>query len=371
MSEALKVMIVDDTITYRSILRGVMEGIPDTQVVETANNGKQALLKLKTTEVDLLLLDIEMPEMDGLETLTVLNREYPELGVIMVSGTSSRSADITIKALQMGALDFISKPEEGSIGQSKEELSRKLQPVIRHFRTRQNLQSARRQKMISPAGKTPDIADKNQNPEKPPKSIIKNQFDVVVIGVSTGGPNALTELLPALPADLDVPVLIVQHMPPIFTESLAKSLNQKSKLQVKEAAQSDQVLPNTVYIAPGGKHMAVIKLGDQVKIALNEDPLENSCRPAVDVLFRSIAKVYGGSVLSIIMTGMGSDGALGVKVLKQAGAYSLIQSEETCVVYGMPKAVREMNLEDEIIPLPLLAERIAALVKEGIVRKCR
>jgi two-component system chemotaxis response regulator CheB len=363
MGEALKVMIVDDTITYRSILRSVMESIPQTQVVEMAPNGKNALLKLNTTPVDLILLDIEMPEMDGLETLAVLKSDYPNIGVIMVSGTSRSSADSTIKALQLGALDFISKPEEESIGQSKAELLLKLQPVIRHFLERRN---ARLSKInsLSPEklASTQSSVTSTILPIVTPKTL-KNKFEVLVIGISTGGPNALTELLPALPADLGVPVLIVQHMPPVFTESLAKSLNQKSKLNVKEAVQAETVLKNTVYIAPGGKHMVVLRQNDQVKIILNEDPPENSCRPAVDVLFRSVAKTYGSSVLSVIMTGMGSDGALGVKFLKQTGCYSLIQSEETCVVYGMPKAVQELKLADEIIPLSQLANRIVSLVK--------
>lgn len=360
MGEPLKVMIVDDTITYRSILRGVMESIPGTQVVETAHNGKNALLKLNTTSIDLILLDIEMPEMDGLETLEVLKGDHPEIGVIMVSGTNRSSADSTIKALQLGALDFIQKPEEESIGHSKEELLRKLQPVIRHFLARRGSRISRVDNLSLAPTKSPTTS--HILPGVIAKKL-KNRFDVLVIGVSTGGPNALTELLPALPADLNIPVLIVQHMPPVFTESLAKSLNQKSKLNVKEAAQAETVLPNTVYIAPGGKHMTVLRQNEQVKIVLNEDPPENSCRPAVDVLFRSVARTYGSSVLSVVMTGMGSDGALGVKFLKQTGCYSLIQSEETCVVYGMPKAVQELKLADESIPLSQLASRIVALVK--------
>jgi two-component system chemotaxis response regulator CheB len=363
MGEALKVMIVDDTITYRSILRSVMEGIPEAQVVETAPNGKSALLKLNTTPVDLILLDIEMPEMDGLETLAVLKSNHPEIGVIMVSGTNRSSADSTIKALQLGALDFISKPEEEGIGHSKAELLLKLQPVIRHFSERREVRLSKINS-LSPEKitSTKSPISSHTLPRVTPKTL-KNKFEVLVIGISTGGPNALTELLPALPADLGVPVLIVQHMPPVFTESLAKSLNQKSKLNVKEAAQAEAVVANTVYIAPGGKHMVVFRQNDQVKIILNEDPPENSCRPAVDVLFRSVAKTYGSSVLSVIMTGMGSDGALGVKFLKQTGCYSLTQSEETCVVYGMPKAVQDLKLADESIPLPQLADRIVALIR--------
>ncbi|WP_373531355.1 chemotaxis-specific protein-glutamate methyltransferase CheB [Vampirovibrio sp.] len=365
MSQTLKVMIVDDTVTYRSILRTVLEDIPETQVVETAINGKQALVKLNTTAVDLILLDIEMPEMNGLETLAVLRKDYPDIGVIMVSGTNKGSADSTIIALQLGALDFIPKPDEGTISHSKEELLKKLQPVIRHFLYRRDL-------IEKPRHSTSVVKTSSLTPSSPSRSIINpnlqttvKRFDVLVIGISTGGPNALTELVPKLPEDLGIPILIVQHMPPVFTESLAKSLDKKSKMQVKEAVQSEAVVSGTAYIAPGGKHMTVVREKTEVKIVLTEDPSENSCRPSVDVLFRSVAAAYGDSVLSLVMTGMGSDGALGVKFMKQTGCHSLIQSEETCVVYGMPKAVAELNLADEVIPLDQLATRIVTLVKVG------
>jgi two-component system chemotaxis response regulator CheB len=369
MTDTLNVLIVDDTVTYRSILSNIITNIPDTALAATASNGKIALAKLEHLKVDIVLLDIEMPEMDGLETLSILNKSHPDIGVVMVSGLNKSSADITIKALELGALEFIPKPDGLNVEDSKNELQLKLTQVFRHFRIKRLAKLNAGKSMVATSSSVSTLtAHKPVAPLPPTPLTIKappGHFDVLVIGVSTGGPNALSEVLPLLPDDLNIPVLLVQHMPPIFTESLASSLNRKSKLNVKEAAHHDLVLPNNVYIAPGGKHMEVFKSGNDVRILIHEGPPENSCRPAVDVLFRSISPVYGKNVLSLIMTGMGSDGALGVKSLKQAGCYSLVQSEKTCVVYGMPKAVEELRLADESVDLPLLAQRITQLVKKG------
>lgn len=351
---SIKVMIVDDTVTYRTILTSVLKDIPDVTVSETASNGKIALSKLSNHQIDLVLLDIEMPEMDGLETLKAIRQDYPDTGVVMVSGMNRHSADITIKALEAGALDFIPKPDHNSIASNMEALRQHLIPIFKSFSTKHSL---RRQDNRSPL---------QALPATPRKHVFSGQIDIIVIGISTGGPNALMELVPALPGDLGVPVLIVQHMPPVFTASLASSLDKKSQLNVKEAEAGDIVSPNTVYIAPGGKHMVVLKENRQggVRIGLNDDPPEISCRPSVNVLFRSVAAAYGKNILAIVMTGMGSDGALGVKALKRENAcYCITQSADSCVVYGMPKVVDDMGLSDEQVPLATLAERISTLVK--------
>ncbi len=369
MTDTLNVLIVDDTVTYRSILSNIVSNIPDAAVAATASNGKIALAKLEHQKVDIVLLDIEMPEMDGLETLSILNKNHPDIGVVMVSGLNKSSADITIKALELGAMEFIPKPDGINVEDSKNELQLKLTQVFRHFRSKRFAKPTATKSLVTPApvlSAATSYRPVASPPSTPPTAKTPpGHFDILVIGVSTGGPNALSEVLPMLPGDLNIPVLLVQHMPPIFTESLASSLNRKSRLNVKEAAHHDLVLPNNVYIAPGGKHMEIFKAGDDVRILIHEGPPENSCRPAVDVLFRSISPVYGKNVLSLIMTGMGSDGALGVKSLKQTGCYSLVQSEKTCVVYGMPKAVEELRLADESVDLPLLAQRITQLVRKG------
>lgn len=368
MSAPLNVLIVDDTITYRSILTRVMEDIPNTRVAGTASNGKIALSKLGMSNIDLVLLDIEMPELDGLETLKIIHQNSPHIGVVMVSGMSRSSADVTIRALEMGALDFISKPDGDSLVASKEELHRKLSHVVKHFQMKRNTVKIAPKPLPVLPPRPPNSTGAGGSPVSPAATaptLKSGHFDVLAIGVSTGGPNALSELIPALPDNLGVPILLVQHMPPIFTESLANSLNRKSRLTVKEATHGEAVLANTVYLAPGGKHMVVVRENNTVKIAINDDPPENSCRPAVDVLFRSVSRIYGKNVLSVVMTGMGSDGALGVKTLKQTGCYSLVQSEKTCVVYGMPKAVNEMKLADESVDLGAMAERITHLIKKG------
>jgi len=378
MPDSLKVMVVDDTATYRLILANVINAIPDVSLACTAANGRLALEKLKESPVDLVLLDIEMPELDGLETLREIKLRYPGTGVVMVSAMNRRSADVTIKALEAGALDFISKPDQGNAQANKDELHRKLVPIMRllnvkrHSAVVKSVIAERPRVAIQPMVTAPparDFADMDLSyaPSVPGK--MPTKFDAVAIGVSTGGPNALMELIPHLPGDLGVPILLVQHMPPIFTASLATSLGNRSNLRVKEAQSDEPVQANTVYIAPGGKHM-VVRLekepGKRVagaRIGLNENPPENSCRPSVDVLFRSVASVYGQNVLAVIMTGMGTDGTMGVKSLKRLGCYCLTQSESTCVVYGMPRSVDAMGLSDEQIPLQDLAGRIAKLVK--------
>jgi len=368
MSNALKVMIVDDTITYRTILRNIVETMPIAKVIATAPNGKVALTKMQEEAADLILLDIEMPEMDGLETLKHIRKQYPETGVVMVSGMNRSSADITIRALEMGALDFIPKPEGDSLKQSAQELKQQLSQVFQQFEAQRVTKNNKRSQANTRSSTISSNLSLHENPATPiTRGDLRKlgRVDVIAIGASTGGPSALTEVLSKLPGDLGVPILLVQHMPPVFTASMANSLSKKCALKVKEAEHLELVAPNTVYIAPGGQHMLVRKNShSQIQIILTNDEPEHSCRPAVDVLFRSIAEVYGKNILSLIMTGMGSDGALGVKALKQVGGYSLTQSEKTCVVYGMPQAVVKMQLSDEAVDLTDLAKRLIQAVHQ-------
>jgi two-component system, chemotaxis family, protein-glutamate methylesterase/glutaminase len=382
-SEDLKVMVVDDTVVYRSILTDVVEKISGVHVIGTAPNGKIALDKLSRASVDLVLLDVEMPVMGGLETLDALQRDHPGTGVIMVSGTNRNAADITMKALEKGALDFVPKPAGADAQASRNELVAQLTPLVRLFITKRNLGLARQVKQPLAADTKPVATQrKAARPSvvrKPPSAPSPRarvaprpkRFDVLAIGVSTGGPNALAEVIPKLPSDLGIPVLLVQHMPPLFTKSLADSLAKKSSLPVREAASGETIEANIVLIAPGGQHMVARRKpganGDAAHcVGLNDNPPENSCRPSVDVLFRSIAAHYGANILAVIMTGMGADGCEGVKAMKRRGCYCLTQSEETCVVYGMPLTVDEANLSDESVPLDKLAERIVSLVRRPV-----
>jgi two-component system, chemotaxis family, protein-glutamate methylesterase/glutaminase len=405
MSDALKILVVDDSITYRTIVSTIVKELPNVLLVGTANNGRQALEKIEALQPDLVLLDIEMPEMNGLEALKEIKRLYRNIGVLMISGMNRTSADITIKALEHGALDFIPKPDHPNMQDNVRELSARLLPIVQLSLNRRQYQPVKAPPILPPlppkpaattsqhptttpvARPLPNIGQPSPsayaspqpptvNPQPitpaykapaPSMNLHAVTFKVVVIGISTGGPNALNEMIPNLPENLGAPVLIVQHMPPVFTASLADSLNKKSKLRVKEAEAGEEIVNNTVYIAPGGFHMVVESRNGAKIIGINEAPQENSCRPAVDVLFRSIPAHYGKNVLALVMTGMGSDGAKGLSVLKQSGCYSLTQSAETCVVYGMPKAVDDLRLSDEQIPLNAIAGRISQLVtKRGL-----
>lgn len=372
----LKVLVVDDTIVYRKILSETIDMLGDAEVVGTAPHGRLALAKLEQVPADLVLLDVEMPEMNGLETLREIRKRYPSTQVVMISGTNLSSADITMRCLEQGALDFLRKPEGTDPEASRIELRDKLRPLLRHIQTRINLNQG--SQGISPepatqAHRPPPTAPSHPppTPKLPVRSApVPSRFDIVGIGVSTGGPNALAEVIPRLPEDFPVPILLVQHMPPNFTASLAEHLDLRSKLGVREARDGEPILPGRVYIAPGGRHMVVRRKGNaedpeqEAIIGLNDNPPEHSCRPSVDVLFRSMAAHYDGHMLAVVMTGMGNDGCEGVRAMKRKGCLCLTQTEASCVIYGMPLAVDEAGLSDDQVPLDRLADRIDRLVRK-------
>jgi len=355
---SLKILIVDDTIVYRQILTEVIKEFDDIALVETAANGAIALQHIEQHTFDLVLLDVQMPVMDGLETLQHIHEKHPAINVVMISGCSKEVARITMQALKMGAIEFIRKPEGNNREENKQQIFQELKSIISIVRTRSLLH---------------DKKDSPPRPAPPPKSIQsgvpKKQppraFGIVVIGVSTGGPNALTRLVGGLDASFPLPILAVQHMPPNFTAALAEDLNKKSSLNVVEASENMPVVPGTMIIAKGGNHM-VVRMKDGVpRIGINDEPPENSCKPAVDVLFRSVANCYGDrGVLAVIMTGMGSDGLAGVKTLKRKDCYCVTQSAPTCIVYGMPRAIDTAGLSDESVDLDFLAERLNALTRK-------
>jgi two-component system, chemotaxis family, protein-glutamate methylesterase/glutaminase len=390
MTEDLKILIVDNNDANRDFLSKVVSHTEGAEVAGTASNGRIAVAKLKQLPVDLVLLEIEMPLMDGLKTLEKLRESYPDVGVVVVSASNSENSENVIKALQMGALDFISKfgMDDGHNGVST--LRRQLMALMGLFRARRNTRLAKQlsdeRSPTSEIGRSQNIRDSVPPAQEIPKIIMQPEarlprpivtnprVDLLAIGVSTGGPNALTQLIPLLPDDLGIPLLLVQHMPATLTASLADSLNRKSALQVREAMDGEEVCPNIVYLASGGTHMEVARekatpySPGSRRIRLTSDPPVNSCRPSVDVLFRSIAEAYDGTTLAVIMTGMGSDGMEGVRILKRKGCYCLAQTEDTCVVYGMPRAVIEAGLSDEMVPLEHLAQRITELVRAQNLR---
>ncbi len=373
-STRVRVLVVDDTVVYRRILQRVVEEIPSAEVVGTANNGRVALERLRTIEVDLVLLDIEMPEMNGIETLAVIRKEWPRIGVVLLSGVDRSAADLTVTALEAGALDFVPKADFGDMDENQRHLVRQLGAIIENVaRSRERSQSFGQsvRSRLDPFGQFQNNAAATVGssiPVRPSSRArarpVRPRFQLLTIGCSTGGPQALAQVIPNLTPELGVPVLVVQHMPPVFTASLAENLDRQSRLRVVEARQGESLLANTVYIAPGGRHMTIqAATRKDWTVSLLDDPPVNSCRPSVDVLFRSAAQVCGSGVLAVILTGMGEDGLEGVRVLKEKGATCLTESSRTCVVYGMPRAVDLAGLSDESIGLADIAPRIGALIR--------
>ncbi|MDH3347932.1 MAG: chemotaxis response regulator protein-glutamate methylesterase [Desulfobulbaceae bacterium] len=357
----LKILVVDDTIVYRKAVSDILSELPGIEVVGVAHNGKIAMSKIKTLKPDLLTLDIEMPEMNGIEVLEQLPTTSPNTHAIMISTLTTEGGDMTMKALELGAFDFILKPNATNAEDSKKQLRTLLIPLIKAFRTSHiNLL---KKSTASKLRSIPTSKLQTTQPGKPsyPKNkIARSKSEIVTIGISTGGPNALAKMLPKLPGNLGVPIVIVQHMPPIFTQSLANSLNQKCALDVKEAKHGEPILNNTVYIAPGGKQMKLMASADGKNrlIKITNDPPVNSCKPSADYLFHSVADYYVGRATAVIMTGMGSDGTSGLEHLKQKGAFIVAQDEKSCIVFGMPKAPIERGLTDSIVSLNDIAAEI-------------
>jgi len=362
--ERLKALVVDDTIVYRKIVGDVLKSIPGVEVVGTANNGKIALSKIASLKPDLVTLDIEMPEVNGIEVLQELHKSPTPPVVIMLSTLTQQGSEMTIKALELGAFDFVPKPDAGTMSENLLKVKQAIEPIVNTLKRKTLGFKTRPELFPRPLGKkikkkhTISVASRVQTPFRKTKS------EIVGIGISTGGPNALTRMIPLLPADFKAPILIVQHMPPMFTASLANSLNNKSKLEVKEAEDDDLVVPGKIFIAPGGKQMKIIAGQDGIsrKIKITDDPPENSCKPSVDYLFRSIAQHYVGRSTGVIMTGMGSDGSKGLAQMKKNGSIVIAQDEATCTVFGMPKQPTESGIADVIAPLDRMADEIVKTV---------
>ena len=363
----LRVLVVDDTIVYRSCVSDILKEIPGVELAGVAHNGQIALAKVASLAPDVLTLDIEMPVMNGIEVLAELKKHHPRVGAIMLSTLTADGSEMTMKALELGAFDFILKPQSGSLTENKKLIKERLEPMLAAYA---RSQAARRLVGASPLSKPtrpmpprPTVAAVASAMTNPGKK--RQSSEIIAIGVSTGGPNALGQMLPMLPGNIGVPVLIVQHMPPVFTKSLAASLDKKCALTIKEAEEGEAIKANTVYIAPGGKQMKLVADagGTHRRVHITNDPPENSCRPSVDYMFRSIADYYVGRTTAVIMTGMGSDGTKGLEILKNKGAYVIAQDEATCVVYGMPKAPTEGGLVDCVAPLGRIADEIVKTLR--------
>lgn len=350
----IRVLVVDDSVVIRRLVTHALEEEPALEVVGFASNGSIALARIPQLNPDVITLDIEMPEMDGLEMLRQLRKQYPQIRVVMFSTLTERGAAMTLQALALGADDYVAKASNaGSLDRSMARLRAELVPKIKQFFVLAGSATAMVQaEPVPPA-------------EKAPSHAVTQKRKVLAIGVSTGGPNALSALIPEFPADFPLPILVVQHMPPLFTRLLAERLQAITPLKVEEAAEGSPVTAGKVLIAPGDYHMQVRNGGAQAVVALNQWPPENSCRPAVDVLFRSVAEVYGGAAVSAILTGMGQDGLRGAAALKAKGAYVIAQDEASSVVWGMPGAVVGAGLADRVAPLGKIVPEILQQIDQG------
>jgi two-component system, chemotaxis family, protein-glutamate methylesterase/glutaminase len=348
----IRVVVVDDSVVIRRLVSEILAADPKIEVVGTAQNGQVALAKLAELKPDAITLDIEMPVMDGIACLRELRKLYPRLPVVMFSTLTERGATGTLDALAAGASDYVTKPANvATVAESRSNISAQLIPKLLA------LTGARRLVVRStprPALPVPDSV----------KAVVGSRrataFSVLAIGSSTGGPDALATLLCALPVDLPVPVVVVQHMPPIFTRMLALRLDNLCPLSISEAAEGDLVERGKVLIAPGGQHLELRARGATVVAHLSDAPPENFCRPSVDVLFRSVSAVYRHRTLGVVLTGMGRDGAQGATMIRNAGGEMFAQDEASSVVWGMPGAVVSAGQADRVLPLAQMAAQIAA-----------
>ena len=370
---SIKVLVVDDTIVYRKIVSEALAGVPGVEVVSTASNGRIALSRIGALKPDLLVLDIEMPEMNGLEVLGAIKEKSLDVGAIVLSALTVKGGELTMKALELGAFDFVTKPEGASADESREQIKGTLVPLVKAYSHAREIKSILKGvKGGRPASRPPlETSTKAGEHGEPPlrtQALLtaRHASEAVGIGVSTGGPTALMEVLPKLAPDLNVPIFIVQHMPPAFTRSLAASLDSRCALRVREAEDGETVQANTGYLAPGGKQMKVTLGADALTkiIRVTDDPPENHCKPSVDYLFRSLAHHYVGRATGVIMTGMGNDGTLGCRLMKRSGAVVIAQDELSCVVFGMPGEAIRAGVVDVVSPLDQLAGAIARTVRQ-------
>lgn len=345
---SIQILVVDDSAVVRGLLTRALETDPGIAVAGTAMHGDAALRTLRRTEIDTVILDVEMPVMDGLTALPLILQEFPHVHVIMASALTQEGAETTVKALALGAAECIAKPSTSSTADSIEQLTRELIPLVKA------LGKAKRA-FVAPA---PTLAGISNTAK--PKTISRPVFppSIVVIGTSTGGPNALSVVVKGLPPEFPLPILIVQHMPPMFTPMLAKHLQADGKRPCQEAVHLGPIERGHTYVAPGDYHMEIDKVDNRMVTRLTQNPPEHFCRPSVNPLFRTAATWYGNRVLAVMLTGMGEDGIEGTREIVAGNGRVISQDQATCVVWGMPAAVVRENLAEEIVPLDKVASTI-------------
>jgi two-component system chemotaxis response regulator CheB len=347
----IRILIVDDSVVVRKMLCDILSADPQLEVIGTASDGRIALAKIAQLHPDLITLDVEMPVLNGLETLAEIRKVDRKLPVIMFSTLTERGAAATLDALTLGASDYATKPihtggQAGAIAAIQADLIPKI-------------------KALCVGGMRRPVLLPTPRPPAPPRRPIRRRIEIVALGTSTGGPNALAAVIPHIPKDFPVPIVMVQHMPPLFTRLLAERLTAHSEIAVREGSPGTILYPGQGWIAPGDFHMTVKRSGLSCRLELNQDPPENSCRPAVDVLFHSVAEVFGASALAIVMTGMGSDGVIGCRHIREHGGEVIVQDEASSVVWGMPGLVFASGLADAVYPLDQIGQEIARRVLQS------
>jgi len=376
-----RVLVIDDSAVARGLMTRWIEEDRDLELIGSAVDGEQGLQRAKELQPDLIVLDVEMPKMDGLAALPLLLKAVPTCKVVMASTLTRRGGEVTIRALSMGAADYTPKPQAGRLAgadEFRDTLISKLkalaprkrmelptgktaqpgQPTGRTFRAPTAKEKAPAKRAFAPVARSP-IARGNT-----PKA--KGTPQIIAIGSSTGGPQALREVIEAIPADIKAPIVLAQHMPALFTKILGEHLTKAGKLTCKEAEDKERLKPATLYIAPGDFHLTVRKDAGGFYACLDQTPPINFCRPAVDPLFQSVSEATGGVALGVVLTGMGHDGREGARALRNAGGTVLAQDEKTSVVWGMPGAVAEAGLADEILPLKDVGSAIVRRAKGGL-----
>jgi two-component system, chemotaxis family, protein-glutamate methylesterase/glutaminase len=366
-------MVVDDSALYRQLVKNVLRNVAEVEVIGLACTGKEALEKIPDLQPDLLTLDVQMPDMDGLTLLQEIKKRRLGVKAIMLSSLTAQGARVTMDALLSGAFDFIQKPNSSDPDQNRTQLETLLGEKISAFQQSRSVSMPKRKPSPSPIRTATQLREESQDVPIPSSEAATraaptrqiDRIDAVLIGTSTGGPAALREVIPRLPQTFGVPVFIVQHMPPKYTQSLAARLAEASQVPVHEATDGMKVESGHVYIAQGGSHMGLETVHHRTVIRTSDAPPEHNCRPAVDFLFRSACDVYGGNLLGVILTGMGRDGTEGCRLIKEKGGAFLAQHPDGCTVYGMPKVVVEEQFADRVVPLEKMASWIVRMVEKS------
>ena len=349
----IRILVADGSAVARREISQLLGSDPELDVVALCPTGRIALETVERLRPDVMVLELSLPDMNGLEVLKELHRKCPRMPVLIFSALTESTGNLTLDALAHGASDYITKPVTATGMPLLEQVREPLIAKLRELYTRIQPEPPK----ILPPRKRHELA---KPPPRPPR------IGVVVIGASTGGPNMLADVIAALPADFPAPVVIAQHMPPVFTRLFAERLNALTPLHVREAITGEQLRAGDIWVAPGDYHLAITREGPLVKLLTHRGPLENSCRPAVDVLMRSAALAYGAGVLAVVMTGMGQDGLKGCHTVSQAGGHVLVQDPETCVVASMPQAVIHAGLAHQVVHVKNLGAEIVRRVCKAL-----